>query len=131
MLQRPRFVSGHYYLLTNTVDPTRYSLVEFKNASKNPLPLYRFYVLALSDMTHANKPGPMDSPGFIHRYSISNFDSVRTVKEVSFTELPLYFGCYTSRRYKDIFSGTIPCRTLSKSNQGKQRALARKVKQSS
>jgi hypothetical protein len=50
------------------------------------------------------------------------------VKEVSTTDLLLYFGDYVTRRYKDILSGINHDRILSKSVQGKAVALKRKVR---
>lgn len=37
-----------------------------------------------------------------------------SIKEVPFTDLPLYFGDYVGLRYKNIFAGINPDHTLSK-----------------
>lgn len=124
-----RFVRGRYYCFTSHriggYDNRRlYWLVEFHRRLRMS---YDVYVLATShDQCKTTSQSPFSSTNF----SIEDTHDPRmyTVKEVSTTDLLLYFGDYVHRRYKDILSGIDHDRILSKSVQGK--AIAQKRKSS-
>jgi len=125
-----RFVRGRYYLFTSHRnigghDNRRlYWLVEFHYRLCTA---YDVYVLATS---HNQSNSTTESPFYSITFSIDTVRDPRKylVKEVSTTDLLLYFGDYVTRRYKDILSGINHDRILSKSVQGKAVALKRKVR---
>ena len=122
-----RFVRGRYYLFTSqriTGKDGRalYWLVEYH---RRIMVSYDVYILATS---HNQNIDPGQSPFYSITFRIESLRNPRkyTVKEVSTTDLLLYFGDYVHRRYKDILSGIDHDRILSKSVQGKTIALKRK-----
>ena len=124
-----RFVRGRYYLFTSqriTGKDGRalYWLVEFHYRLCTA---YDVFVLATS---HNQSNSTTESPFYSITFSIDTVRDPRKylVKEVSTTDLLLYFGDYVTRRYKDILSGINHDRILSKSVQGKAVALKRKVR---
>jgi hypothetical protein len=122
-----RFVRGRYYLITSERIEGKdgrklYWLVEFHRRMRVS---YDVYVLATS---HDQSKTTDQSPFYSTTFLVESLRDPRmyTVKEVSTTDLLLYFGDYVSRRYKDILSGIDHDRVLSKSVQGKTIALKRK-----
>jgi len=123
-----RFVRGRYYLFTSQHieghDGRKlYWLVEYHRRMNVT---YDVYVLAAS---HDQCKTSNQSPFYSTNFSIEDAHDplMYLVKEVSHTDLLLYFGDYVSRRYKDILSGIDHDRILSKFVQGKTIALKRKV----
>jgi len=112
-----RFVRGHYYCITSH---TNYWLVEFKRCRNINFHAHDFYVLATKDES--------DVVGVQFPTKTLRDPNLYTIKEVSFVDLLLYFGDYTTRRYRDILAGKIPGRVLSKTIQGKTLAQTKKIK---
>ena len=122
-----RFVRGRYYLFTSqriTGSDGRklYWLIEYHRRMNVT---YDVYILATSHNQHKSTT---ESPFYSTNFSIEDARDpfMYTVKEVSTTDLLLYFGDYVHRRDKDILSGIDHDRILSKSVQGKTIAQKRK-----
>jgi hypothetical protein len=112
-----RFVRGHYYCITSH---TNYWLVEFRKCLHKNFHTHTFFVLATKKES--------DTIGVQFPTKTLRDSKLYTIKEVPFIDLLLYFGDYTTRRYRDILGGKIPGRVLSKTTQGKALAQTKKIK---